>query len=78
MVNEICPQDSTNATNVYATLENKDYKQYKNSNRWYVNISWNPINGKYKLHSNDPRLDAYIYSMNVQMQFLSCKSARAA
>lgn len=79
MIAEICPPAATNATkNKYATVENINYFQYENSNRWYYNISWKPLNGKSRLHSNSPRPDALIYSMNIQMQILISKSARAA
>lgn len=50
MVGKICPQGATNNTkNEYATVESKDNNQYENSNRWYYNISWKPINGKLKI-----------------------------
>lgn len=45
LVDEICPSDATNAAkNKYATVENINYEQYENSNRWYYNISWKPLN----------------------------------
>lgn len=55
MVDEICPSDATNAAkNKYATVENINYEQYENSNRWYYNISWKPLNGKSRLPLNSP------------------------
>lgn len=78
----MCPRNEVDI-NVRATIHTVQRHRYENSNTWYVNISWYPMDGKltyaivFPIWNNNTKLEMYDGTFRMLYKFsLLCHNVR--